>query len=68
MENSIKATSLDADGRFSALMDKLVSGKTYYVGIYIVYKNKKIYADGLWNFKPLGVPNINENPSPEIKQ
>jgi hypothetical protein len=68
MENAIKATSLDADGRFSALMDKLVSGKTYYVGIYIVYKNKKIYADGIWDFKPLGLPSINENPSPEIKQ
>ena len=67
MQNQVKASGPDEKGEFRATITDLTSGKRYYVGMYIVYENKKYYADGRWDMMTKTVPSINDNTSPDKK-
>ena len=67
MSNQVKASEPNAEGEFRATITGLTMGKRYYVGMYIVYKNKKYYADGRWDFATKQLPGINDNTSPDKK-
>lgn len=66
MPNQIKASTPNANGEFVATIGSLVLNTRYFVGVYVIYKGKKIYANG-WQEVTLRIPEINDIPSPEIK-
>ena len=67
MKNQIKASEPDENGDFTATIEKLKGNTQYYVGMYIVYNDKKYYANGRWQFTTKRIPGINDNISPDKK-
>lgn len=67
LDNKVASTNLDENRNFSATLEGLATGTTYYVRAYVTCEGVTVYEDGYRTFTTKRIPGKDDNVSPDKK-